>query len=229
MAWLDNLQAYWALDAASGNETDLHNGHVLVATNAPGSAAGRTYATARHFSLGAGQVLSMADHAHVSFGDVPWTIGFEVYLDGLAGFDYGILQKGSDTEYKIQKNGGNYLEQYVWSGPGSLNNNPAALATAATWISVLMWHDPTLNLIGVVQDGTEYTQSWSNGTLDSTGDFKVGSNSMDGRIGAVAVWGRLMTAPEKAAWPLTYAAMGGGGGGGADVWLLGANTYLGVA
>lgn len=229
MAWLTNLREYWALNAASGNETGLHAGHVLVAAGSPTFGAGRTYASARHFNTGDGQTLSMADHADVSFGNVDWTVAFELYLDSTPLFDYGLIQKGSDSEYKIQKNSGNHLEQYVWAGPGNLNNNPAAgTVSAGVWISVIMAHDAAGDQIILTVDGTDSTQSWANGVLDSTGAFTVGSNSLAGRIGALALWGRLLTAPEKAAWPLTYVAMGGGGGGGGSVAARarGDNSFL---
>lgn len=215
MAWLDNLREYFPLNEASGNAVGLHVGHTLTDTAAVGSTTGRTYGVARTFAAGAGQVLSMLDHADVSFGDQDWTIGFEIKFASTPGSDMGVVQKGSDSEYKLQKNSGNHLEEYIWSGPGSFNNNDqSGTVSAAVWLSVLMGYDAANNLMRLVVDGVLATQSWSLGTLDSTGVFAVGSNTLDASIGALALWSRLLTGPEEAAWPVTYAAMGGGGGGG---------------
>jgi hypothetical protein len=233
VAWLDNLREYFPLNEASGDSVGLHNGHMLSDTNLVGSGTGRTYGVAREFLQGSSQLLSMLDHADVSFGDYDWTVGFEILFYDTASFDYGLIQKGSDSEWKIQKNSGNQFDFYIWNGGTNQNLASSLTVSAFTWYGVLMAYNSVANQMRLsINNASAETTPWSLGAPDGSGDFKVGSNAMNGLIGPIALWNRLLTAPEEAAWPLTYVAMGGGGGGGPSfnpAWARGSNVYLRAA
>ena len=76
--------------------------------------------------------------------------------------------------------------------------------STGTWYFLVVQHDATNNQIGIsVNNGTTDTTATTGGVRDGAAPFRIGAfgnatSFFDGRIDAVMVWKRLLTAAEKA-------------------------------
>jgi concanavalin A-like lectin/glucanase superfamily protein len=85
---LDDLVMYLPFTETSGNAVDLVGGLTFEPANAPGSAAGLIYPTARHFTHALAQYLTLPDVAGDNEsigGGGDFTMAVWLYLDSLAG------------------------------------------------------------------------------------------------------------------------------------------------
>jgi hypothetical protein len=237
MALTDNLVAFWELDESSGTRVDAHGPHDLTDNNTVMAATGRV-GDAATFVNANNEYLSVGDHADLSAGNGDFTLAAWVYLD-TKGATREIAGKGDGTgfEWFVSYNGG--FDRFVFRTASATAEANATTATdgggegggsapsADTWYFVVAWHDATNDLIGIATSAngmTAYTQAYTHGIWDSTGDFNIGRNSayfpgyMDGMIDQVGFWkGRVLTSQERtdlynSGAGLSYAAMSSGGG-----------------
>lgn len=216
---LENLVAYWPLDALSGTRNDAHtNGLHLTDENSVSSGAGITYAAAADYDMTIDQWLwrAHADSAAVNFASsfsiVAWTYptaftggpDSPAYYRMIVSFNYG---SGFNGGYKIQTTaagqlylvlGGNSNQGWSW-------HVDAPYCTLNEWQMVAWTFDYATgdvacglngNLATTVNPNPEFFKPASSGVFSIGGWVEGAVHIFDGRIGPVAMWNRTLTLSE---------------------------------
>ncbi len=210
-----DLVAYWQLDEASGVRDDLIGANHLTDVNTVGSATGKRN-TAASFVAASSEELTAPDAPALSMGDIPFTLAAWVYLTSLPGTGAGrtIIEKyrtpldsNDDWEYEVIYDGTVARFSFqIGNGAGSsgsIKANSFGAASTGTWYLVVAWHDSVTNTINIqVNNGTVDSTSYTAGSYDSSGTFRIGGQAhtayfMDGRIDGVAIWNRILTSSER--------------------------------
>ena len=212
MAFLDNLEAHWKLNEASGARVDSHGSNDLADNNTVGQAAGKI-GNAAQFVNADLEYLSIADNASLSMGDIEMTVALWAYLDNKTG-DQAFLGKfnwGADQrEYAIRYDDSSDRIRFHVSSNGTIGTeiivaaNSLGSPSTATWYFIVAWHDPATNLIYIqVNDGAVDSVAASAGIFNGTSDLMLGAwkdgtdSLLDGRVDSVSVWKRVLTAQER--------------------------------
>lgn len=206
---LTGLVAYWKLDEASGNAIDAHsNALTLTAANAPGSAAGKIYATARTGN-NSNQYFYRASEAALQLGDIDFALAAWIWpadeQNNAICAVYGTVQANRSILFNI--NAGN-CGFYCTNSGGTQSSAIAAGIDTFAWSLCMAWHDATANKIYVqIDDGTPVESAHSGGARVSTDAWTIAaltenafSIPLNGRIGPVAMWkNRTLSAADRAA------------------------------
>lgn len=237
---LASLRAYWAMEET--NPTDVRvdssgNGNHLTPFpgHEPTSAAGVNGATAAHFTLANTQSLLKLDTPSLRIGGLPgftlvaWvrfdslvfgeihTIAGKLFQSVASGCEYLMGASGNNTSFSL-------LVGDDLTGSGvSVSAATDAFAVINTWYLVIGWHDGTRHHIQV-NNGTIYDAPSDVIPHSLTEAFTVGSvtnshNWHDGRTDEVALWGKSLSADERA-----WLYNGGNGRTFANVQAAGADT-----
>lgn len=210
-----SLKGYWKLDESSGNAVDAKGANTLTDNNSVGSGAG-VLIGARTFVSGANQVLSIADNAALSAGDVDFTIGAWFKYSGmLVGGIYPTIiskwESAGNREYHLTLNGDSQRVEFSVSADGTASSTTVVANNAGdppdnTWHYVIAWHDATANTINIqVDGGTPDTAAHSTGVFDGTGVFTLGAIdtagafALDGSIDEAFLTKRVLTGAERTA------------------------------
>lgn len=209
MSLLTDLISAWELNEASGNAVDSHGSNTLTDNNTVGSGTGLVYGTARDFEASNTEYFEITDNPGLSTGDIDLTFECWVNFESFGSIP-GVLGKDNSgagqREYGLYAytSGTNRVRWFV-SSNGTSESAAAEVAGLSTgvWCQVICWHDSVNNEIGcVVNAGTPTTTSHSGGLIDGTAAFRIGDvpgNSlyMDGLIGPVRFWKRVLTSQER--------------------------------
>jgi hypothetical protein len=210
LAIIDNLVAYWKLDAASGNESDSHGSNTLTQNGTVGTAAGKI-GSARTGSGGAGgNHLSRADNADLSAGDIDFTVQAWAYLADKAD-PYAVLGKWSSAagfEYLLYFDNAADRWKFAVTSDGSVGTFAEVAAdtfgspSTATFYLLHAWHDAANNQLGIaVNAGAADTLSHSAGVYDGATDFVVLGHAdngiYSGRIDEVGLWKRVLPSADR--------------------------------
>lgn len=225
MALTDSLIAAWELDEASGNRSDSHsNGLTLTDNGTVGAATGLVYGNAASFASASTEYLSRASESLLQMGDIDFTIEAWVYPTDVT-TNRQIVSKDDETngrEYTLDlKPAAPRL--YIAGGAGSdLVEWGSALSTN-TWYHILASHKTSNSELRIrVNLGTPVTATASSAPPTGTAQFRIGAREyasaegyMEGRIGPVRIWKRLLTTDEETSLynsgsGLAYASFGGG-------------------
>ena len=211
MAILDNLEAHWKLNEASGTRVDSHGSNDLTDINTVLQAAGKI-GNAAQFQDSNSERLFVADNASLSMGDIDFSFAAWVYLDSKPAEQMYVFSKGlvsANAEYQLYWN--DAADRFTFrvsddtTSQGENADNLGAPSTA-TWYFIMCWHDATANTINIkVNDGTVDSAAYSLGSYDSIRPFTIGARSdgsshnrfWDGRIDSLSVWKRVLTAQEQ--------------------------------
>lgn len=211
----DGLVEYFALDEASGDSVGEKIGVTLVDTNSVGSATGLVYSTARSFDGTSSPIQSLIAAYNAALDLTgSFTIATWVYLHTHATsdpFEYHRLFGNADTTdggYAASTN----LAGGYWSGlrngtPYSLLHGPQVPALDS-WHCLYIYYDADADTHGMaVDNNSPVTQSYADGIKASSHGFRVGGITddglgyhMDGRIGPIAIWGRVLNTAERNAF-----------------------------
>lgn len=239
---ITNLISYWSMEAASGDEPDVHGSNDLTDTNTVGSAAGKV-GNARDFERDNSEYLVIADNTDVSTGNIDFTICAWVQLESKpASTDMDIVQKttGSNGEYFLQWRNNDSTDRFAFAvfGSGGFGNfglvTASSAPTTGVWYHVCGWHDSVNDQLGLDVDGNVTTVAHSAGVIDGTGDFSVSGvefgNFWDGLIDEKGLWKKVLTSGERAFLrngtsgtsytDIQNEGSGGGGGGACTGGLL---------
>ncbi len=201
------ITAYWKLDEANGNRTDLAAGLVLTDTNTVTQAGGKL-GYAAQFTASNLETLSIADNATLSTGDINYTWSAWAWTDSLGTVARPILAKWASSpngEYLLILNADNTVQFFIANG--SANNNVTASQTITateTWHLFIAWHDAGANEICLqIDDSTPDCAATTITPTDRGESFKLSgrdSNNQwwDGRIDSVGFWKRVLTSGERA-------------------------------
>jgi hypothetical protein len=209
LALADEMVDYWRMDEVSGDLVGAANGKTFTVVGAVTNAAGKVYATARQFpgvgTLGVGS----RDNNDVRFSDMDVTFVFWWYQytqplgSGNNLYHYIWHQDDYYGGYTIGLNRGDQL--FVQSGSGdnqfdTLHSEVISTPTN-TWHFAIVWYDSTARQLHLrIDNGPD---QFTSASPHAMGEFpaRIGSsyttdNVMDGRIGPIAVWNRLLNASE---------------------------------
>jgi hypothetical protein len=216
MALTDNLVEAWELNEASGARAGSHGGLTLTDNNTVLSGTGLVHATVADFELSAAESLSRASEAALQTGDVDYTI--EAWVNTESNGTYlGVVNKANTFGGTVAIEYSLFYDQAAarWSftvGNGTTGSvNVTATAAGApsngTWYHLIAYHDAAGDLIGiVVNNGTPATASSASITpgtttrplyLGAIENSAAPQNHMDGRIGPVRLWKRVLSGAER--------------------------------
>lgn len=218
MALSDSLISAWELNESSGNAIDSHGSNTLTDNNTVGVGTGLIYGNARDFDPTADEGFSITDNADLSFGDEDFTLEAWVNPDvtSVSGQNNYFAGKGFNTEYMLYRE----AAQVVWFVNGTYRARSVTL-TAGNWYQIIAWHDSVGNVTAFcINNDTPTSGAHSTGCVDGAAAFSIGRNSyeMDGRIGPVRLWNRVLASDERtelynSGSGRTYAYISGGGTG----------------
>jgi hypothetical protein len=228
-----NMVDMWNLAEASGTATGAHAGIVLSENGGTIGTATVGGRAARDFEFDSTQYLSVADSAALSISaDQAMTFAARFQLESYAATSMAILGRddgGSNRDFLLYWTSSVGLRFVVFdsgnTGTEVVETSLSGL-TLATPITVVAWHDPVANEIGIsVNNNTPVlTSSYTAGTRgDSAAPFQVGSGvgagvlPFDGPIGSVVYWKRVITSGERTEYynsgsGVEYADIDAGGG-----------------
>lgn len=189
----DNLEAFWKLDEASGSRADSSgNSRTLTDNNTVTQATGKV-GNAAQFTAANSEYLSAADAAWCSFGNESFTVAAWIYIDSAAAEGAVV---GKNTEWRCTITTGRKARLTL---PSTALNHADTLSLS-TWYHVVWQYDAAADLIRIyVNAGTPTTTSDTTGATDSTNELRLGrqgSAYYDGRIDAVGIWRRALSADE---------------------------------
>ncbi len=209
----DGLVAYWPLDetgeAPIGDAYDtMGEAKTFTQGNDPGTAAGKTYATARHFTKTSTEYFSRANDADLAGGaDFTWMGWF--YLDtspgespnyymmwasesGVTGWNVGLVDNGVLEAFFQSIPDGTAIHDSSWVG-----NETGA------WHLVIVWYNDATTTAYISTDNGEAHSLDVAEQAASVGTHYIGRQAggqyMDGRLQSFAFWNRVLTAGERAA------------------------------
>ena len=212
---LTSLVSFWKLEESSGTRVDAvtHQGNDLTDNNTVTQATGKI-GNAAQCTAANSEFLSISDNSslRLSTGGTGFTIAGWVYADSLT-HNTGWLGKwdsGASDELE-------YACQYFTSGPGPrfafsmydgvsqfiLRANTFGVPSTATWYFICCGYDNVNDELFIsVNNGTQDTLSFGGGTSPTgtatlyIGKYTTAATHWDGRIDAVGLWKRTLSATE---------------------------------
>lgn len=208
------LVAYWKLteDTTDDRIDATGRGNDLADTNAPTAVEGKI-GDCNQFINASGQALSKASNTDLKVNGTSFTIAAWVWLDS----------KGADRHFVTKDTGSNPNREFalffrnssdkmvfeVYDGAGAVNgaSHLGASAATGTWHFVVGWFNAAANTAHIqLNNGTISTDSTAlPANASSTATFQIGFRTgagvttyMDGKIDAVGIWKRVLTADERA-------------------------------
>lgn len=210
MALTDNLVGVWCESATI--TADLHTNGLTLTNNGTVTTTTGKVGTAGDFEEGSTQSLTRADEALLSIGiNTDFTITGWCRPENLFDTLHPIISKcygaaNNDTEYEVYGTNGDMVFQ-VWGSSGS--GNPVSVTKSgvlvtATWLWFAAWYDSVADLLHLDTDnsGTSVSAACTLGAVDRDNVFGIGRRPADGKyydglLNQIALWKRMLTAPEK--------------------------------
>jgi hypothetical protein len=211
---LTGLIAGYKLNEASGNAIDVLGLNDLTDVNTVTSAAG-VNGTARQFTALNAETLTHVSNAAFQTGDIDYTIAGRFYLDTLV--DMALVSKdmsgGGKREFDLEflSSAGTinkFRMRLFRATDSSIAVNDTTTISAATWYSVIGWHDAAADTMNIQVSGGAVVSAATGGALQAASDaeFRISSRQfgpgafMNGRAEDVYFWKRVLTAGERAAY-----------------------------
>ena len=203
---LTGLTAFWPVNPPGQLLTDLHtNALTLTDNGGVGSAVGLVYPQVGSFN-GTSQSLSRASSAILSTGDIDFTIAAWVKLAAVSAFA-GVAGKWrvpdtSNRELLLFLNSSRFAFGVSTTGADQIIVTDTTVLATGVWYFVVGWHDSVANTINVqVNNAAPVTLAHSGGVRAGTADFVLGrlvtTLYLNGNIGPVMLWKRVLSASER--------------------------------
>lgn len=209
----NNLIAFWNLGEANGaTRVDSVGSNNLADTNTVTQETGKIGKSAG-FVAASAQLLSIADNADLSTGDIDFTFACWLYLEAKPGAPMRIAGKynfsGDQREWLLLWDDAADRYQFVISELGTGASNVVVTANnfgappVKTFALVVIWHDSVANTINIqVNNGAIDSTAHAGGVFDSSASFTLGNSIdiagyWDGRIDAAGFWKKVLTPQEK--------------------------------
>jgi hypothetical protein len=205
-----NNVSFWKLDEASNStRNDSVGSNNLADTGNLAQVVGKV-GNAAEFVGVTSDKLSITDNASLSFTS-SFTVACWVYFDGVpTGSVFpGLISKwgaaSTQKSYLLDFDGTAGQFAFGVSSDGSnqtfVNATTFGTPSTATWYFVVAYFDDTANTIGIsVNNGTVDTTTFTSNVFDSTSDFELGVLAatffFSGRLDAMGVWSRKLSAAE---------------------------------
>jgi len=204
-----NLVDYWKMNEAAGDILGAYANKNFTVSGTINSAAGKVYSTARLFPGPGTLAVGTRNNNDVRFGDADVAFAFWWYEYTTPSgsfpnlYHYLWQQDGWDGGYTIGLNGTNQLffQSAIGGGVADTLHSSVITSPLNTWHFAILWYDQATSTLHLkVDNGPETTQVGST-HLAGTNPARIGSDSgtgnvMNGRIGPIAVWNRLLTVSE---------------------------------
>ncbi|MBI5295074.1 MAG: hypothetical protein HY869_06330 [Chloroflexi bacterium] len=209
-AWLfqpgdGNLAGWWSLNEASGQQrNDSYGTSHLTPDGTVGSVTGQK-GNAASFSSSPSGVLTRADNAAISTGDVDFTLVANFYLTNTSGVTI-LVNKGQNGNPNVQDYALIYSASTLIFRVGNGSTNAVVTSAAFTpnaWHTVFAWHDSVSNTINIqIDNGAVNTASYSSGAMDSTYPLSIGAHAdksytFKGLVDEVSLYKRVFSAYER--------------------------------
>lgn len=216
MTLADNLIAYWKLDEASGNATDVHGGNDLTDTNTVTSGTGKLNG-ARQFTAANSEYFRKDSNASLQTGDIDFTFTCWVKFDSF-GTVRRILSKFGNSaaapnvnEYVLSyDNTANRFQFAVCESTGAIKVAQAdnfGPPSTGVFYFLASQYDHTNDVSSIsVNNGTPNQTTSVAGPAATNAGFNIGClfsavdtspiQFMDGLIDEVGFWKRLLTGDE---------------------------------
>ena len=126
------------------------------------------------------EYLSILDNASLSTGDIPFWFAGWFYSDDVSGNDAWACKwndggGADDNEWLLRAETTSLLFYGMGSGGTPVTKTWGTAIAASTWYFVMIYHDPTNNLIGISVNGAAFqTAAFTLGFADSTAPFQIG-------------------------------------------------------
>lgn len=206
------LTHYWSLDEVSGARADPVGSLALTDVNTVGSAAGINNLAAT-FLQASDQKLTHVNDATFRFSNTTGgTIAFwckpSALTIGLSGYISVCSAAANDDEYVIYSSGTRLFFDLL-GGTGNYSDYSEALTAIGSltfndWNLVIAWYDQAAKTANIsINDANQATGAALAGTLHFgtkplvVGYYESGGNAQTGLMDEVAMWSRVLTAPER--------------------------------
>jgi hypothetical protein len=222
MALLDNLVSYWKLDEAAGQRNDSHGTNHLTDNNTVTQAAGKL-GNAAQFVTANSEFLSIPDNNSLDF-TTAFTLSVWLYFDAFP--RQTIASKwlySSQSSWALESQSAINLALWIAAGvvdggTGGRQCNPGFVAS--TWHHVIVVYDGSQSseqdrvafyIDGVFKANTNIGPTAASlpnsaSDFDLGGGWYFGAVKFGGRMDAVGLWNRALTAGER-----TFLYNGGAG------------------
>jgi len=228
-----NMVDFWDMDEASGNIVGEHASITLAETGGTIGTSTIGGRAARDLELGVPQYFWVADSSALSLSsDQAFTVAARVQWES-ATTSSAIVSKDdtSNREFLMYHQHGTGIRLIVWESGGTnavvtCEFSPgAANPTNGVPYTIVAWHNPVADEVGIqVNAETPCTSAWTLGTRDQSARFQIGAGigegtfTVDGLIGSVGYWKRVLTSDERTEYyaagaGVAYADIDAGGGG----------------
>ena len=176
--------------------------------NSVGSSAGKQ-GNAASFVDTYSEHLSINDTASLSMGDMDFTIGGWVFLNGVTGLRTMIAKgasNGANNNFEYALEYDSSSSQFYFSVGNGTTHGAVVNTTPSnyTWYFLVGWYDSTNDTLNLqVNDGTPVSASYTGGSFDSSYKMTIGKLSeypggyFNGSIDEVFVYKRLLSAEER--------------------------------
>jgi len=210
---LNNLVAFWPLNEDSGDALEIGGGQTLTADNAPGADTGKVYATARTLAKVSNQgfhchtyakLRGGADFTYMCWfwltshpGNSPNYYMLQDSIYGNTGWALGLVDNGLDQLFVQAAHAGGYYTAHSVSVDLPLE----------TWHLAVCWYDHANMTIWVQLNAADpvshegAAQMAAQSAYEEAHYFGTEGSGlfMDGRLGPVGLWDRILSVDERAA------------------------------
>lgn len=206
---LNELQAYWKLNEASGYRLDSYGLNTLTDTNSVGQATGKIE-NAASFVRASNQYLSHVDNAALRTGSVSFSMSFWLYPTDITTL----------FETVATKNGGaGQREWELFLYPSTQNSRLSFLTRNIgdtawfeaiflltlvnnTWYHVYAEHNLTTGANGIsVNNGAMVTTPFASSSVAGNGDFMIGrsfgAERLSARVDEFGFWKKPLTTTQR--------------------------------
>jgi hypothetical protein len=195
----------WPINEAAGGHVFDKSGHgqMFTAVNGPTWEGGQ-HGMGLHFHAASNQYLTTPSTALLAPGNASFTWAISVNFASIAANSIIVAKHsgGGAFDYLLWMNSANgYLNFELGSG-GNVNCLAHGPVVINKWYYIICWFDAPAATVNIQVDGGPVDSGASGvpvvtATPVSVGAFSTGSANLDGRIGHLAYWSRVLSAPER--------------------------------
>ncbi len=211
---IGDIQGMWSLTedpAGGGTFADSSgNSNTLTLVDADGDSATASGVRGKGYAFeGDGDYAWIADNASLSTGDVDFTVGAWVKLDGISAVQNLVSKWDADpnNEFNLTFENTNQTMRWDVSNDGTarqwLRSSTFGTVSSGTWYFVLGWHDSINNQIGICVNNVCDSQAHTTGVADTASIFTVGqavsnpTEDLEGTIDEVFFTKEVLTSTQR--------------------------------
>lgn len=197
---LTGLIAFWKLGEASGTRSDSVGSNHLADNNTVTQAAGKIGNAAQFTAVNQEWLNILISGSDLLLSNQNFTLSCWIYLDTSQVSVNWLDQRPGFSLYTLSSTPRLFIE-----GTGSAEAVWGSALSTSTWYHIACWHEQGTGVSISVNNGTPVFTSYAGGIINTATYFNIGAYSdgsagwIDGRVDAVGIWHRLLTADERTA------------------------------